>query len=72
MEIQIDVLVIGGSAAGSAAALQLGRTRRSVVMIDSGEPRNAPAAHMHGYLGHDGRPQPGDDQIGESPDEVLR
>jgi hypothetical protein len=33
MEIQIDVLVIGGSAAGSATALQLGRTRRYVVMI---------------------------------------
>ncbi|WP_040492253.1 bifunctional NAD(P)/FAD-dependent oxidoreductase/class I SAM-dependent methyltransferase [Ilumatobacter nonamiensis] len=50
----IDVLVIGGSAAGSAAALQLGRVRRSVVVVDAGEPRNAPAAHMQGYLGHDG------------------
>lgn len=50
----IDVLVIGGGGAGSAAAVQLGRVRRSVVVVDSGEPRNAPAAHMQGYLGHDG------------------
>ena len=47
-------MVIGGGAAGLAAALQLGRARRSVVVVDSGEPRNAPAAHMHGYLGHEG------------------
>ncbi|MDY7103860.1 MAG: bifunctional NAD(P)/FAD-dependent oxidoreductase/class I SAM-dependent methyltransferase [Actinomycetota bacterium] len=52
----VDVAVIGGGAAGLAAALQLGRSRRSVVVIDAGEPRNAPAAHMHGYLGHDGLP----------------
>ena len=47
---------MGGSAAGLAAALQLGRQRRSVIVIDAGEPRNAPAAHMHGYLGHEGLP----------------
>src|SRR6056297_1174807 len=51
-----DVLVIGGGGAGLAAALQMGRSRRSVVVADGGEPRNAPAAHMHGYLGHDGAP----------------
>lgn len=51
-----DVAVIGGGAAGLAAALQLSRSRRSVVVVDAGEPRNAPAAHMHGYLGHDGLP----------------
>jgi thioredoxin reductase/SAM-dependent methyltransferase len=49
-----DVAVVGGSAAGLAAALQLGRQRRSVIVIDSGEPRNAPAAHMHSFLGRDG------------------
>ena len=49
-----DVAVIGGSAAGLAAAIQLGRQRRSVIVIDDGEPRNAPAAHMHSYLGHEG------------------
>jgi thioredoxin reductase/SAM-dependent methyltransferase len=55
-ERHCDVAVIGGSAAGLAAALQLGRQRRSVVVIDAGEPRNAPASHMHSYLGHDGLP----------------
>ncbi len=49
-----DVAVIGGSAAGLAAALQLGRQRRSVIVIDAGEPRNAPAAAMHSYLGREG------------------
>ena len=51
-----DVAVIGGSAAGLAAALQLARQRRSVIVIDAGEPRNAPAAHMHSFLGRDGTP----------------
>lgn len=54
VERHCDVAVIGGSAAGLAAALQLGRQRRSVIVIDSGEPRNAPAAHMHSYLGYEG------------------
>lgn len=49
-----DVAVIGGSAAGLAAALQISRQRRSVVVVDDATPRNAPAAHMHGYLGHEG------------------
>ena len=56
VERHCDVAVIGGSAAGLAAALQLGRQRRSVIVVDSGEPRNAPAAHMHSYLGHEGLP----------------
>ncbi|HTO01244.1 MAG TPA: bifunctional NAD(P)/FAD-dependent oxidoreductase/class I SAM-dependent methyltransferase [Microthrixaceae bacterium] len=55
-ERHCDVAVIGGSAAGLAAALQLGRQRRSVIVVDAGEPRNAPATHMHSYLGHDGLP----------------
>jgi thioredoxin reductase/SAM-dependent methyltransferase len=56
VERHCDVAVIGGSAAGLGAALQLGRQRRSVIVVDAGEPRNAPAAHMHGYLGHEGTP----------------
>jgi thioredoxin reductase/SAM-dependent methyltransferase len=56
VERHCDVAVVGGSAAGLAAALQLGRQRRSVIVIDAGEPRNAPAAHMHSYLGHEGLP----------------
>jgi thioredoxin reductase/SAM-dependent methyltransferase len=56
VERHCDVAVIGGSAAGLAGALQLGRQRRSVIVVDSGEPRNAPAAHMHGFLGREGLP----------------
>ncbi|HUA42655.1 MAG TPA: NAD(P)/FAD-dependent oxidoreductase [Streptosporangiaceae bacterium] len=51
-----DVVVIGGSAAGLSGALLLARSRRSVVVIDSGAPRNAPAAGVHGLLGRDGMP----------------
>ena len=49
-----DVVIVGGGAAGLSAALVLGRARRSVAVIDAGEPRNAPAAHMHGFLSRDG------------------
>jgi thioredoxin reductase len=49
-----DVLVIGGGAAGLSAALVLSRALRNVLVIDGGEPRNAPAEHMHGYLSRDG------------------
>ncbi|MFJ7068654.1 NAD(P)/FAD-dependent oxidoreductase [Streptomyces sp. NPDC101115] len=49
-----DVVVVGGGAAGLSAALVLGRARRTTLVIDAGEPRNAPAAHMQGYLGLDG------------------
>ncbi len=54
LERHCDVAVIGGSASGLAAALQLGRQRRSVIVVDSGEARNGPAAHVHGYLGREG------------------
>lgn len=56
VERHCDVAVVGGSAAGLAAALQLVRQRRSVIVVDAGDPRNAPADHMHGYLGHEGVP----------------
>jgi thioredoxin reductase len=51
-----DVVVIGGAAAGLNGALMLARARRSVVVIDAGAPRNAPADGVHGLLGHDGVP----------------
>ncbi|TQJ86456.1 NAD(P)/FAD-dependent oxidoreductase [Streptomyces sp. SLBN-31] len=53
---QYEVIVIGGGAAGLSAALVLGRARRRTLVVDAGEPRNAPAAHMHGYLTRDGMP----------------
>ncbi|WP_084518176.1 NAD(P)/FAD-dependent oxidoreductase [Microtetraspora niveoalba] len=49
-----DVVVVGGGAAGLSAALVLGRARRRVAVVDAGAPRNAPAAHMHGFLSRDG------------------
>lgn len=50
----VDVLVVGGGAAGLAAALVLARSRRSVLVVDAGEPRNAPAEAMHAFLTRDG------------------
>jgi thioredoxin reductase len=49
-----DVIIIGGGAAGLSAALVLARARRSIAVVDAGAPRNAPAAHLHGYLSRDG------------------
>ncbi|WP_426337885.1 NAD(P)/FAD-dependent oxidoreductase [Pseudoduganella sp. S-14] len=51
-----DVIIIGGSFAGLAAALQLGRARRKVTVLDTGLPRNRFASHSHGLLGHDHKP----------------
>jgi thioredoxin reductase len=59
---EVDVLVIGGGPAGLSAALVLGRSRRSVLVVDAGEPRNAPADAMHAFLTRDGTP----------PEELLR
>ena len=55
-EPSYDVVVVGGGAAGLSAALVLGRARRRVAVIDGGAPRNAPAAHMQGFLSRDGMP----------------
>ncbi len=49
-----DVAIVGGGPAGLSAAIALGRSRRPVVVIDAGEPRNAPAAHAHNVFSRDG------------------
>ena len=49
-----DVIIIGGSYAGLSAALQLGRARRKVLVIDEGLRRNRFATHSHGFLTQDG------------------
>lgn len=51
-----DVVIVGGGAAGLSAALVLGRARRTVAVVDSGEPRNRTAAASHGFLTRDGIP----------------
>jgi thioredoxin reductase len=48
-----DVIIIGGSYAGLSAALQLGRARRKVLIIDEGLRRNRFASHSHGFLTQD-------------------
>ena len=56
MDESYDVVVIGGGAAGLSGAVALARSRRSVLVVDAGEPRNAPAAQVHNFLTRDGTP----------------
>jgi thioredoxin reductase len=51
-----DAIVIGGSYSGMAAALQLARARRQVLVVDAGQRRNRFAKHSHGFLTQDGEP----------------
>jgi thioredoxin reductase len=51
-----DAIIVGGGPAGLAAGLTLGRALRSALIIDSGEPRNAPASEMHNFISRDGTP----------------
>lgn len=50
-----DVVIVGGGPAGLSAALMLGRSKRRVLVIDSGVPRNRFTGHMHGVLGFEGK-----------------
>lgn len=54
MQPEYDVAIIGGGAAGLSAAQALGRSRRKVIVIDEGKPRNAPAEGVHNFLTRDG------------------
>ncbi|MFJ2315912.1 NAD(P)/FAD-dependent oxidoreductase [Glutamicibacter sp. NPDC087661] len=49
-----EAIIIGGGSAGLAAAVTLGRSRRTVLVIDEGNPRNAAAQHAHNVLGNEG------------------
>lgn len=51
---QYDVAIVGGGAAGLSAAVALGRSLRSVVVIDSAQQRNRPAGSAHNVLGQEG------------------
>lgn len=52
-QIDCEAAIVGAGGAGLAAALLLARTRRSVVVVDDGRPRNAPSAQLRGFLGRD-------------------
>jgi thioredoxin reductase len=56
MNENYDVIVIGGGAAGLSGAVALARSRRLVLVVDAGEPRNRPADHVHNFLTRDGTP----------------
>jgi thioredoxin reductase len=51
-----DVIIIGGSYAGLAAAMTLGRSLKQVLVIDSGKPYNRQTPHSHNFITHDGKP----------------
>ena len=56
MDENYDVVVVGGGAAGLSGAVALARSRRSVLVVDAGDPRNGPADHVHNFLTRDGTP----------------
>jgi thioredoxin reductase len=59
MEKMYDVAIIGGGPAGLSAAVWLSRYLHSVILVDSGDPRNWETRGINGYLGLPGaRPVP--------------
>lgn len=56
MDDRYEVVVVGGGPAGLSAAVALARSRRSMLVIDAGSPRNAPAGHVHNYLARESTP----------------
>jgi thioredoxin reductase len=50
-----DVIIIGGSYAGLATAMALGRALRNVLVIDGGNPCNKQTPHSHNFLTNDGK-----------------
>lgn len=49
-----DAIIVGGSYAGLAAGMHLGRARRNVLIVDGGRRRNRFADRSHGFLTRDG------------------
>src|ERR1044072_1846600 len=54
-QTSFDVIIIGGSYSGLAAAMALGRASKDVLVVDSGEPCNRQTPHSHNFLTQDGR-----------------
>jgi thioredoxin reductase len=69
MQTTYDAIIIGGSFAGLSAAMQLARARRTVAIIDAGQPRNRFSHASHGFFGHDGRAP--EELIAQARDQVL-
>lgn len=55
VQADYDAIIVGGGPAGLSAASGLARVRRNVLLIDSGDYRNALTRHMHDVIGFDGR-----------------
>jgi thioredoxin reductase len=53
-----DVAIVGGGPAGLTASLWLGRYLHSVVLVDSGDPRNWETRGINGFLGSQGIKSP--------------
>ena len=49
-----DVAIVGGGPAGLTASIWLSRYLHSVVVVDSGDPRNWETRGVNGFLGHPG------------------
>jgi len=74
---QYDVVIVGGGPGGLAAALTLGRSRKRVLLCDSGPRRNATATEIHNFVTRDGTPpgafrSVGREQLGEYPSVEAR
>lgn len=58
VQAEVDVIVVGGGAAGLSAATALAWSLRSVVVVDGDDPRNAPSSHAHNVFTRDGAAAP--------------
>lgn len=50
-----DVIIVGGSYSGLAAAMALGRAMKTVLIIDDAKPCNRQTPHSHNFLTNDGK-----------------
>ena len=51
-----DVIIVGGSYAGLAAGMALGRALKKVLIMDNGQPCNRQTPYSHNFLTQDGKP----------------
>ena len=52
---EIEVIIIGGGPAGMSAALVLGRSRITTIVLNTEKARNLVTTHSHGFLTQDGK-----------------